>query len=61
MSVRELSHTLNLTPSACHKLIKRGMPTSCPGTTGVAASVGGGTVSRPDQPSRHLQLSGLSM
>jgi hypothetical protein len=28
MSVRELSHTLNLTPSACHKLIKRGMPTS---------------------------------
>ena len=27
--------------------VLRGMPTSCPGTTGVAAAVGGGQVSRP--------------
>lgn len=27
--------------------VARGMPTSCPGTTGVRAAVGGGTVSRP--------------
>ena len=30
--------------------VLRGMPTSCPGTTGVRAAVGGGTVSRPDRP-----------
>tara|TARA_R110002049_G_scaffold23545_4_gene83439 strand:+ start:31275 stop:32402 length:1128 start_codon:yes stop_codon:yes gene_type:complete len=28
--------------------VARGLPTSCPGTTGVRAAVGGGTVSRPD-------------
>lgn len=28
--------------------VARGLPTSCPGTTGVAAAVGGGTISRPD-------------
>lgn len=28
--------------------VARGMPTSCPGTTGVRAAVGGGTISRPD-------------
>ena len=27
--------------------VARGLPTSCPGTTGVAAPVGGGTISRP--------------
>jgi anhydro-N-acetylmuramic acid kinase len=27
--------------------VARGLPTSAPGTTGVAAAVGGGTVSRP--------------
>jgi len=27
--------------------VARGLPTSCPGTTGVRAAVGGGTVSRP--------------
>lgn len=27
--------------------VMRGLPTSCPGTTGVAAAVGGGVVSRP--------------
>jgi anhydro-N-acetylmuramic acid kinase len=27
--------------------VLRGMPTSCPGTTGVAAAVGGGQISRP--------------
>ncbi len=30
--------------------VARGLPTSCPGTTGVRAAVGGGTVSYPDQP-----------
>lgn len=30
--------------------VARGLPTSCPGTTGVAASVGGGQISQPDQP-----------
>ncbi|MFM2354609.1 MAG: hypothetical protein RLZZ528_345 [Pseudomonadota bacterium] len=30
--------------------VLRGLPTSCPGTTGVAAAVGGGRISRPDQP-----------
>jgi len=29
--------------------VARGLATSCPGTTGVAANVGGGQVSRPDQ------------
>ena len=33
--------------------VARGMPTSCPGTTGVRAAVGGGTVSLPDR-LRHL-------
>jgi anhydro-N-acetylmuramic acid kinase len=28
--------------------VVRGMPTSAPGTTGVAAPVGGGQLSRPD-------------
>lgn len=28
--------------------VARGLPTSCPGTTGVAANVGGGLISRPD-------------
>ena len=28
--------------------VVRGLPTSCPGTTGVAAAVGGGQLSRPD-------------
>jgi anhydro-N-acetylmuramic acid kinase len=27
--------------------VARGLPTSCPGTTGVRAAVGGGTVSQP--------------
>ena len=27
--------------------VARGLPTSCPGTTGVRAAVSGGTVSRP--------------
>ena len=27
--------------------VLRGLPTSCPGTTGVAAAVGGGRISRP--------------
>ena len=27
--------------------VARGLPTSCPGTTGVAAAVGGGKISRP--------------
>ena len=27
--------------------VARGLPTSAPGTTGVAAPVGGGTLSRP--------------
>jgi anhydro-N-acetylmuramic acid kinase len=30
--------------------VARGLPTSCPGTTGVAAAVGGGQISRPDGP-----------
>ncbi|WP_114965617.1 anhydro-N-acetylmuramic acid kinase [Alkalilacustris brevis] len=30
--------------------VLRGFPTSCPGTTGVAAAVGGGQVSRPFRP-----------
>ena len=29
--------------------VARGLPTSCPSTTGVAASVGGGTISRPSE------------
>ncbi|MEM6303134.1 MAG: anhydro-N-acetylmuramic acid kinase [Pseudomonadota bacterium] len=29
--------------------VARGLPTSCPGTTGVRAAVGGGTLSRPHQ------------
>ncbi|MEL6884035.1 MAG: anhydro-N-acetylmuramic acid kinase [Pseudomonadota bacterium] len=29
--------------------VSRGLPTSCPGTTGVRAAVGGGTVSVPDR------------
>ncbi|NHQ75524.1 anhydro-N-acetylmuramic acid kinase [Roseovarius gahaiensis] len=29
--------------------VARGLPTSCPGTTGVRAGVSGGTISRPDQ------------
>ncbi len=29
--------------------VARGLPTSCPGTTGVAAAVGGGTSSMPDE------------
>jgi anhydro-N-acetylmuramic acid kinase len=28
--------------------VARGLPTSCPGTTGVRAAVSGGTLSRPD-------------
>jgi anhydro-N-acetylmuramic acid kinase len=32
--------------------VLRGLPTSCPGTTGVRALVGGGIVSRPDAPAR---------
>jgi anhydro-N-acetylmuramic acid kinase len=28
--------------------VARGMPTSCPGTTGVAAAVGGGQISQPE-------------
>ena len=28
--------------------VARGLPTSCPGTTGVRAAVGGGTISAPD-------------
>ena len=28
--------------------VARGWPTSCPGTTGVAAAVGGGILSRPE-------------
>lgn len=28
--------------------VQRGLPTSCPGTTGVRAAVGGGTISRPN-------------
>ena len=28
--------------------VQRGLPTSCPGTTGVRALVGGGTISRPE-------------
>jgi anhydro-N-acetylmuramic acid kinase len=28
--------------------VLRGLPTSCPATTGVAAAVGGGRISRPD-------------
>jgi anhydro-N-acetylmuramic acid kinase len=27
--------------------VAKGLPTSAPGTTGVAAAIGGGTVSRP--------------
>jgi anhydro-N-acetylmuramic acid kinase len=27
--------------------VARGLPTSCPGTTGVAAAVGGGQISHP--------------
>lgn len=34
--------------------VLRGLPTSAPGTTGVAAPIGGGTISRP----RNLQASG---
>ncbi|NEY89276.1 anhydro-N-acetylmuramic acid kinase [Tabrizicola oligotrophica] len=30
--------------------VLRGLPTSCPTTTGVPAAVGGGQISRPDQP-----------
>ncbi len=29
--------------------VRRGLPTSCPGTTGVKAAIGGGTISRPQQ------------
>ncbi|MGL4278819.1 MAG: anhydro-N-acetylmuramic acid kinase, partial [Albidovulum sp.] len=29
--------------------VARGLPTSCPGTTGVAAAVGGGRISRPER------------
>ncbi len=29
--------------------VARGLPTSCPSTTGVAASVGGGTISKPSE------------
>ena len=29
--------------------VRRGLPTSCPGTTGVRAAVGGGIISRPDR------------
>ncbi len=29
--------------------VARGLPTSCPGTTGVAAAVGGGQISRPSE------------
>jgi len=29
--------------------VARGLPTSCPGTTGVRAAVGGGTVSMPTE------------
>ena len=32
--------------------VARGLPTSCPTTTGVAAAVGGGQISRPDAPDR---------
>ncbi|WP_123791540.1 anhydro-N-acetylmuramic acid kinase [Pacificibacter maritimus] len=28
--------------------VKRGLPTSCPSTTGVAAAIGGGRISKPD-------------
>jgi len=28
--------------------VARGLPTSCPGTTGVRAAVSGGTISRPE-------------
>ena len=28
--------------------VARGLPTSCPGTTGVSAAVGGGTLSLPN-------------
>jgi len=28
--------------------VARGLPTSCPGTTGVPAAVGGGQISRPE-------------
>ncbi|MFN3647554.1 MAG: anhydro-N-acetylmuramic acid kinase, partial [Gemmobacter sp.] len=27
--------------------VARGLPTSCPGTTGVPAAIGGGEISRP--------------
>ncbi|SLN13310.1 Anhydro-N-acetylmuramic acid kinase [Roseovarius litorisediminis] len=32
--------------------VARGLPTSCPGTTGVRAAVSGGTISRPQQSKR---------
>ncbi len=32
--------------------VLRGLPTSVPGTTGVAAAVGGGRIARPDRPRR---------
>lgn len=35
--------------------VLRGMPTSAPGTTGVAAPVGGGKVSRPGELTRHMK------
>ena len=34
--------------------VMRGLPTSAPGTTGVAAPVGGGRISKPGQLTRHL-------
>jgi anhydro-N-acetylmuramic acid kinase len=34
--------------------VARGMATSCPSTTGVAANVGGGQISRPDAPDAEL-------
>ncbi len=33
--------------------VARGMPTSCPGTTGVRAAVGGGTISHPSDSGQH--------
>ena len=30
--------------------VARGLPTSCPSTTGVSAAIGGGTISRPREP-----------
>lgn len=36
--------------------VARGLPTSCPGTTGVRAAVGGGTVSVPQVPNRSRRV-----